>query len=100
MTDGNGFLIKGTWSGPIEKNYEPTSIMRITDKQGSGIHFEGNILVLEKEQKANATTRIFTADGRIALVSIGSRRIDVSHLGKGFYIIKTGDKNITKFAIK
>lgn len=100
VTDGNGFLIKGTWSGPIEKNYEPTSIMRITDKQGSGIHFEGNILVLEKEQKDNATTRIFTADGRIALVSIGSRRIDVSRLGKGFYIIKTGDKNITKFAIK
>ena len=100
VTDGNGFLIKGTWSGPMEINYDPTSISEVTDREHTNIHLEGNTLVLDKEQKNNATTHIFTTDGRLALVATGTRRIDISSLGKGLYIIKTGDKAITKFAIK
>ena len=100
VTDGNGFLIKGIWSGPMEINYDPTSISEVTDREYTNIHLEGNTLVLDREQKNNATTHIFTADGRLALVATGTRRIDISSLGKGLYIIKTGDKAITKFAIK
>ena len=100
VTDGNGFLIKGIWSGPMEINYDPTSISEVTDREYTNIHLEGNTLVLDREQKNNATTHIFTADGRLALVATGTRRIDISSLGKGLYIIKTGDKTITKFAIK
>lgn len=101
VADGHGYLIQGTWSGPLQLNYDPaTAIGTISDDKKVGVQLLGNSVLLLSGVEAGDAVSVYAADGQLVASAKGQSQINVGNLGTGLYIVKVADKNTTKFIKK
>lgn len=101
VADGNGFFIKGEWTGPVEKNYTPTGIGEVSTSENDRlvvVSAADGQLTLQGVASTEGVN-IYTADGRLALSSRGAK-VNAVSLPQGVYIIKAEGKQPVKFIKK
>lgn len=88
LEDGNGYAIRGLWTGPVEKNYEYTGIGQVSTDGGVGSYSvspDGTITL--GGITSGAQVSVYSADGRLAKRTSGAQ-VSFSNLPQGIYIIR------------
>lgn len=101
LADGNGYTIKGQWTGPIERNYNPTAIAgAAADDRRVAITFADKDNLRIAGAASSDNVEVFAADGRKVFGARGAQQVNIGQLAPGMYIVKVGGKQTTKFVRK
>ena len=99
VVDDAGYKIQGDWTGPLEFMGDISGIESVTGENSAISYTDANHIHVGG-LAAGESVRIYSATGQLMLTTANASQVDISHLGKGVYVLQAGTHPTFKFVRK